>query len=125
MRLSKGHHNVIMTSYVKWPLCLQEMGLLEEIILDHAVDFNHDSDLHSIEPSLTQMSSTVSWRCLSGKGHLWLHVGLLAACNKRSFQMPKWKGMQFNRSILFTMTELWPSKPQMGKTSIIHSHKLC
>lgn len=106
MCLSKGHHYVIMTSSIKWPLYLQEMGLLEEIILDHAVDFNHDSDLHSIEPSLTQMSSTVSWHCLSGQGQLWLYVCLLAPCNERSFQM-------------------WPPKPQMGKTSIIHSHKLC
>ncbi|KAK7102929.1 microphthalmia-associated transcription factor-like isoform X2 [Littorina saxatilis] len=37
----------------------EDMGLLEEIILDHAIDYNHDSDLHSIEPSLTQMSSTL------------------------------------------------------------------
>lgn len=44
------------------PLDQQEMGLLEEIILDHAVDLDHDNDLQSIQPSLTQMSSTVSWR---------------------------------------------------------------
>ena len=67
-----------MTSFIKWPLCLQEMGLLEEIILDHAVDFNHDNDLHSIEPSLTQMSSTVSWHCFGGDGGLIVAVPLLA-----------------------------------------------